>query len=83
MELHEEMSEKAAPFLFLTGVASLTGLILIRLRPTWVRGCTYLVLIISLAAAGFTLRTAVLGGQIRHPEFRPAINETPDHTRND
>jgi hypothetical protein len=83
MELHEEMSEKAAPFLFLTGVASLTGLILIRLRPTWVRGCTYLVLIISLAAAGFTLRTAVLGGHIRHPEFRPAINETPDHTRND
>jgi hypothetical protein len=41
------------------------------------------VLIISLAASAFTLRTAVLGGQIRHPEFRPSIDESPDHIRND
>ena len=34
-------------------------------------------------ATGLTLRAAVLGGHIRHPEFRPATNETPDHIRND
>ena len=34
-------------------------------------------------AAGLTLRAAVLSGQIRHPEFRPAVNKTPVHTRND
>jgi hypothetical protein len=34
-------------------------------------------------AAGFTLRTAVLGGHIRHPEFRRKIDESPEHIRND
>ena len=83
MEMHEEMAEKAAPFLYLTGFASLTGLVLLRMRPGWVRGCAYLVLLISLGATALTLRSAVLGGQIRHPEFRPPLDETPDHTRND
>lgn len=83
MEMHEEMAEKAAPFLYVTGLGCLAGLIFIRLRPDWVRGCTYLVLLISLAASALTLRSAVLGGQIRHPEFRPVIQETPDHTRDD
>ncbi len=83
MEMHEEAAEKAAPFLYVTGLGCLAGLIFLRLRTEWVRGCAILVLLISLAAAGFTLRTAVLGGQIRHPEFRPAVQETPDHTRDD
>jgi len=83
MEMHEEASEKAAPFLYGMGLGCLAGLIFLRWRPDWVRGCTYLVLLISLAAAAFTLRAAVLGGQIRHPEFRPALNESPDHTRDD
>ena len=83
MEMHEEMAEKAAPFLYVSGLGCLAGLVFLRLRPDWVRGCTYLVLLISLAAAAFTLRTAVLGGQIRHPEFRPALNESPDHNRDD
>ncbi len=83
MEMHEEMAEKAAPFLYVTGLGCLAGLVFLRLRPDWVRGSAYVVLLISLAAAGFTLRAAVLGGQIRHPEFRPAVQETPDHTRDD
>jgi uncharacterized membrane protein len=83
MELHEEAAEKAAPFLYITGLGCIAGLLFLRWRPDWVRGCAWLVLIISLAAAGLTLRAATLGGHIRHPEFRPAINETPDHTRND
>jgi hypothetical protein len=83
MEMHEEMAEKAAPFLYVTGFGCLAGLIFLRLRPDWVRGCAILVLLISLAASGFTLRTAVLGGQIRHPEFRPVLNESPEHIRND
>ncbi len=83
MELHEEAAEKAAPFLYITGLGCIAGLLFLRWRPDWVRGCAWLVLIISLAGSGLTLRAAVLGGHIRHPEFRPAINETPDHTRND
>ena len=83
MEMHEEASEKAAPFLYVTGLGCLAGLVFLRLRPEWVRGCATLVLLISLAASGFTLRTAVLGGHIRHPEFRPSADETPDHTRDD
>ena len=83
MEMHEEMAEKAAPFLYLTGVACLAGLIFLRLRPEWVRGCSYVVLLISLAASVLTVRSAVLGGYIRHPEFRPKIDESPEHIRND
>ena len=83
MEMHEEMAEKAAPFIYVVGVACLAGLVFLRLRPDWVRGCTYLILLISLPAAALTLRTAVLGGQIRHPEFRPPLNESPDHIRNE
>ncbi|NBT90974.1 MAG: hypothetical protein EBT50_09165 [Verrucomicrobia bacterium] len=69
MEMHEDAAEKALVFL--------------RWRPDWVRGCAWLVLLISLLAAGLTLRSAVLGGHIRHPEFRPVINDTPDHIRNE
>ena len=83
MEMHEEASEKAAPFLYVSGFGCLAGLVFLRLRPDWVRGSAYVVLLISIAAATLTLRTAVLGGQIRHPEFRPALNESPDHTRDD
>lgn len=83
MELHEEAAEKAAPFLYVNGFACIAGLLFLRFRPAWVRGCAWIVILISLPAAGLTLRAAVLGGQIRHPEFRPAVNETPDHTRND
>ncbi|NBR46483.1 MAG: hypothetical protein EBT68_05135 [Verrucomicrobia bacterium] len=83
MELHEDAAEKAAPFLYVTGLGCIAGLIFLRWRPDWVRGCAWLVLLISLAAAGFTLRAAVLGGHIRHPEFRPAVDETPEHIRNE
>lgn len=83
MEMHEEAAEKAAPFLYVTGLGCIAGLIFLRWRPDWVRGCAYLVLLISLAAAALTLRSAVLGGQIRHPEFRPATDENPQHIRND
>jgi uncharacterized membrane protein len=83
MELHEEAAEKAAPFHYITGLGCIAGLLFLRWRPDWVRGCAWIVLIISLASAGLTLRAAVLGGQIRHPEFRPTTNETPDHIRND
>lgn len=83
MEMHEEMAEKAAPFLYVTGFGCLAGLVFLRLRLDWVRGSAYVVLLVSLTAAAFTLRTALLGGQIRHPEFRPVINESPDHTRDD
>ena len=83
MEMHEEASEKAAPFLYVTGFGCLAGLIFLRWRPDWVRGSTYVVLLISLAASALTLRTALLGGQIRHPEFRPKIEESPDHIRNE
>jgi len=83
MEMHEDAAEKAAPFLYITGLGCIAGLVFLRWRPDWVRGCAWLVLLISLLAAGLTLRSAVLGGHIRHPEFRPMINDTPDHIRNE
>ena len=83
MEMHEEAAEKAAPFLYVMGLGCIAGLAFLRWRPDWIRGCAYMVLLISLVASALTLRAAVLGGQIRHPEFRPVIDETPAHIRNE
>jgi len=83
MEMHEEAAEKAAPFLYVMGFGCIAGLVFLRWRPDWVRGCAWLVLMISLAASALTLRSAVLGGQIRHPEFRPPVDENPQHIRNE
>jgi len=67
MEMQEEMAKKAAPFIYITGLDCIAGL----------------VLLISLVASGLTSRTAVLGDQIRHPRFRPKTEESPDRILNE
>jgi uncharacterized membrane protein len=82
-EMHEDMAEKAAPLLYFVGFGGIAGLLILRFRPAWKNHITVIVILTALGATFFTLQAAQLGGRIRHPEFRPSVNEAPDHTRDD
>ena len=82
-EMHEDMAEKAAPLLYFVGFAGIAGLLTLRFRPAWKNHITVIVILTALGATFFTLQAALLGGRIRHQEFRIQKNPTPNHIRND
>jgi hypothetical protein len=82
-EMHEDMAEKAAPLLYFVGFGGIAGLLILRFRPTWKNHITIIVILTALGATFFTLQAALLGGRIRHQEFRIQKNPTPNHIRND
>ena len=82
-EMHEDMAEKAAPILYFVGFGGIAGLLILRFRPAWAKGAALAVIVAAGVASIFTLQSAQLGGRIRHPEFRPQRNPTPNHIRND
>ena len=82
-EMHEDMAEKAAPLLYFVGFGGIAGLLTLRFRPAWAKGAALAVIVASGVASIFTLQAALLGGRIRHPEFRIQKNPTPNHIRND
>jgi uncharacterized membrane protein len=82
-EMHEDMAEKAAPLLYFVGFGGIAGLLILRFRPAWKNHITIIVILTALGATFFTLQAALLGGRIRHQEFRIQKNPTPNHIRND
>ena len=82
-EMHLDMAEKAAPLLYFVGFGGIAGLLILRFRPAWAKGAALAVIVAAGVASIFTLQSAQLGGRIRHPEFRPQRNPTPNHIRND
>ena len=82
-EMHEDMAEKAAPLLYFVGFGGIAGLLILRFRPAWKNHITVIVILTALGATFFTLQAALLGGRIRHQEFRLQKNPTPNHIRND
>ena len=82
-EMHLDMAEKADPILYFVGFGGIAGLLILRFRPAWAKGAALAVIVAAGVASIFTLQSAQLGGRIRHPEFRPQKNPTPNHIRND
>jgi hypothetical protein len=82
-EMHEDLAEKASKILYLMGFACITGLLILKFRPAWRTGTAWVVILISLGAAFFSVQSAILGGRIRHPEFRFPEKPKPNDTRND
>jgi hypothetical protein len=82
-EMHADMAEKASKLIYLLGFACIAGLIILKFRPAWRTGAAGVVILVSLGASFFSVQAALLGGRIRHPEFRIPGNPIPDHTRND
>ncbi|MGH7562748.1 MAG: DUF2231 domain-containing protein [Gemmatimonadales bacterium] len=72
IEPHEEAGKLAAWFTAALGVFGVAVLRYTRLRERLPRALAVAGLVFALAAAGLLSRTAWLGGQINHPEIRPA-----------
>ena len=73
MHAHEEASDQCVTAIFLLGLIAAIALFLSRagrLLPKWT---IVAVLALALASTALLLRTANLGGHIRHPEIRPGF----------
>lgn len=82
-EMHEDMAEKASKLLYLMGWVCIVGLIFLKFRPAWQNGTAWVVILISMGAAFLSVQAALLGGRIRHPEFRIPAQAPAEHIRND
>jgi hypothetical protein len=82
-EMHEDTAKKAAPLIYLAGWGAIAGLLILRFRPAWKNYATVFVILTTFAATFFTLQCALLGGRIRHPEFRVHKDPNPTHIRNE
>ena len=82
-EMHEDMAEKAAPLIYVVGWGAIAGLLILRFRPAWKNYATVFVILTAFAATFFTRQCALLGGRIRHPEFRVRKDPNPVHIRNE
>ena len=82
-EMHEDMAEKAAPLIYVVGWGAIAGLLILRFRPAWKNYVTVFVILATFAATFFVLQCALLGGRIRHPEFRVRKDPNPAHIRNE
>jgi len=71
IEAHEDFASVALGAAILLGLAALGALILAERSARLQKQFTLAVLLCSVVAAGLLLRTAQLGGQIRHTEVRP------------
>ncbi|HKP76076.1 MAG TPA: hypothetical protein VJT67_11070 [Longimicrobiaceae bacterium] len=75
---HEEAAEWATYMLAAAGVLSLIALLMVRRRHRAGRTLSILALVVSLVGFAAVCRTALLGGEIRHPEARPGFVVPPD-----
>ena len=74
---HEERADVASVFVYITMGIAAAGLLVMRIRPKHQYKFAALVLIGCVVCTALLVWTAEAGGQIRHPEFRPAATSTP------
>lgn len=69
---HEERADIASAFVYIAMGLSAAGLLIMRIRPQHQYRIAALVLAVCIVCTALLVWTAEAGGQIRHPEFRPA-----------
>lgn len=69
IHIHEETAESTLPMSIILGCLCLLRFIFKR-KPTLINWITKLIILFGIATSILFLRTANLGGQIRHPEIR-------------
>lgn len=74
---HEDAASWAFGGQIALGLAALGGLVLTRKGAVLPKWCVGAVLVLNLAVCGMMIRTAYLGGQIRHSEIRPTTQPPP------
>lgn len=77
VDVHEEAALVSLIGVELLGVIALGGLLVARGGRPLAAGVTRVALLVALATAGLSARTANLGGQIRHPEIRAGAQPAP------
>jgi uncharacterized membrane protein len=70
LEQHETAADQATTGVFLLGIAAVVAVVLGRKARPVPAGSLIVVLVFALVTTGLMLRTANLGGQLRHAEIR-------------
>ena len=79
IERHQSAAGLSLTLVIAAGIAALGALLFSRARPSKVRGIFVVAaLLISLVAGTSMLRTANLGGQVRHTEIRNGTQAAPN-----
>lgn len=76
-EIHEQAADQATTVIFLMGTVALLALILARKGKTVPQWAFALTLLLGIATFALMVRTAYLGGLIRHAEIRPNLVLNP------
>lgn len=77
MDEHEERADIAAVFVYIALALAAAGLLIMRFVPKHQYKVAALVLANCIICTALLVWTAEAGGQIRHPEFRPAPAAAP------
>lgn len=77
IEEHEEAALPALVAIELLGVVALVGLVLSRRSDTIPKWPVAVSLIVAVVAGALMVRTANLGGHVRHTEVRSAVGDIP------
>lgn len=74
IETHEDAGLFALIMAIMNGIAAIIGIVLFN-KPMFRKIIVPLVLVVSLVTSGVMIRTAHLGGQVRHSEIRPDFQQ--------
>lgn len=77
MERHEQSADRATTGVFFMGIAAVLALFLSRGGRKVCRWTLALLGLMAIVTFALMVRTANLGGHIRHPEIRPATAQAP------
>ncbi|MFA6174936.1 MAG: hypothetical protein WC701_14835 [Kiritimatiellales bacterium] len=72
LESHASRADIAAVFVYIALALAAAGLLIMRFAPSYQYKVAALVLAACIICTALLVWTAEAGGQIRHPEFRPA-----------
>ncbi|MFA6173411.1 MAG: hypothetical protein WC701_06955 [Kiritimatiellales bacterium] len=72
LQTHEDRADIAAIFVYIAMAFAAVSLLIMRFAPSYQYKAAALVLVDCIICTALLVWTAEAGGQIRHPEFRPA-----------
>lgn len=74
---HEKRADVAATVVYITTGLAAAGLLIMRIKPKHQYILAAVALTACIICTALLVWTAEAGGQIRHPEFRPAVEGAP------
>ncbi|MPN30006.1 hypothetical protein SDC9_177463 [bioreactor metagenome] len=78
LKKHMATADKWAWLFYVTALAAAAGLFVAWKRPRFTNIAAALILALSIASLTAGIAMAQIGGEVRHPEFRPGTNIIPE-----